>query len=145
MSGLRLTCAGAFAAAGIAACATPPPTAQVRDEADQTLAAAPLCERMAGDFNMDWVDGTAETGRVYQRRFLSDLVRSRGVAFQFEVVDERASDPCAPAGNGMICQVAGPAELTLSTPDGVARYQIASPQRARVASEGAKLTCTELR
>jgi hypothetical protein len=98
---------------------------------------------MAEDFDMVLAEGSALRGQTWRvshatRAFSSEGV---GVSWGFRLNDQNPEETCNTTSNGMTCEITGPAEFRIQSNAGRATYMVAAGDGARVASEGATMTC----
>ncbi len=126
-----------------AACVQATPEKVLRQEA--VPGSRHLCERMAEDFDMVLAEGDVRSGRLFRVSHADRLLSAGGVSWGFLLRDEDPVETCATTAKGTTCEIRGPAEFEVRSNAGRASYQVIAGNRARVASEGAMLTCKELR
>jgi len=136
---------GCAALLGLAAagCVQATPELELRMEI-AAPAGATLCARMAEDFDMVLVEGTPLRGHLYRVSHADRMISARGVSWGFRLIDDNPAETCAATTGGMTCDITGPAEFRVQSNAGRATYLMLSGERARVASEGAIMTCREL-
>lgn len=140
---IRILGVGALALLA-SACVEATPDFVLRDETVAPTQGS-LCTRMAHDFDMVLVEGTDIRGHLYRVSHADRMISARGVSWGFRLVDENPEETCVTEPNGVTCDIAGPAEFRVQSNAGRATYKVLSGDRARVASEGAIMTCRELR
>jgi len=137
----RVGCA-ALVSLFAAGCVQATPDLVLRTETAAPVDAS-LCARMADDFEMVLVEGTPLRGHLYRVSHADRAISARGVTWGFRLIDDDPAETCAATTKGMTCDISGPAEFRVQSIAGRATYMLLSGERARVASEGAIMTCRD--
>ena len=128
----------------LAGCVQATPDLVLRDETAPPMGVG-LCQRMKDDFDMVLAGGSPLRGQLYRVSHADRLISAHGVSWGFRLEDDNPEETCVSTADGVTCTIEGPAEFRIQSNAGRAVYQVAAGDRAVVTSEGAIMTCQEVR